>query len=200
MPWNPWGNLLSLYQYDSTVLENLLLPDAVDRQTLVENLLVETAELGLVYWDLPFLRARIGSWSRKRLSVWNELEKTLHYEYNPIHNYDRKEDRELGSEDNRKIGSTSHSNSSGNNIEMKNGYNSGEQVQAGEDIITSEQDMTQNSTDDNTHGEKETLYARGNIGVMSTQDLIKQQREIVQFSIYDYIIQDFKVEFCVMVY
>lgn len=200
MPWNAWGNLWSLYQYDPTVLDNLLLPDNVDRETLVENLLFETVELGLVYWDLEVVRHRIGSWSRKRLAVWNELEKTLHYDYNPIHNYDRTEDRQLLTTDDREITITSHTDDNGNSIEMKNGYNSGEQVQAGEDIITNNQDYGRQDQDDNTHQESENLYARGNIGVTSTQDLIKQQREVVQFNIYDYIIEDFKQEFCVMVY
>ena len=45
-----------------------------------------------------------------------------------------------------------------------------------------------------------TIEGTGNIGIMSTQDLIKQQREVVQFNIYDYIIADFKKRFCLMVY
>lgn len=181
-------------------MDNLLLPDNVDKATLVENLLFETAELGLVYWDLEVIRHRIGSWSRKRLAVWSELEKTLHYDYNPIHNYDRTEDRQMLTTDDREITITSHTDDNGNNIEMKNGYNAGEQVQAGENIVTNNQDYGRQDKDDNTHQESENLYARGNIGVTSTQDLIKQQREVVQFSIYNYIIEDFKQEFCVMVY
>jgi hypothetical protein len=43
-------------------------------------------------------------------------------------------------------------------------------------------------------------WERGNIGVMSTQDLIKQQREVVQFNIIDYIINDFKNRFCLLIY
>lgn len=182
------------------MLDGILLPDALDRDLLIENLLVETGELGLVYWDLEFIRRRVSAWSRKRLAVWNELEKTLHYEYNPIHNYDRMEDRGLITTDDRETTVVSHTGENGNQIEMKNGYNAGSQVQAGEDIVKNNQDFDRQDQDDNTHQESETLYARGNIGVMSTQDLIEQQRNIVQFSVYDYIIQDFKQEFCVMVY
>lgn len=34
--------------------------------------------------------------------------------------------------------------------------------------------------------------AHGNIGVMSTQELIERQRDVVKFNIYDYIIDSFK--------
>lgn len=45
-----------------------------------------------------------------------------------------------------------------------------------------------------------TRTEQGNIGITSTQQLIKEEREISDFSIYDYIAQDFKKEFCIMVY
>ena len=59
-----------------------------------------------------------------------------------------------------------------------------------------------------THGEEvETereggheLHAHGNIGVTSTQDMIKQERQIDLFNVYDIIIEDFKMRFCILVY
>lgn len=51
-----------------------------------------------------------------------------------------------------------------------------------------------------TESETSTRIERGNIGVTMTQDMIKQQREIVQFNILEYITQSFKRRFCLMVY
>lgn len=45
-----------------------------------------------------------------------------------------------------------------------------------------------------------TITEQGNIGVTSTQSMIKEQREIVQFNLYEYMLQSFKKQFCVMVY
>ena len=45
-----------------------------------------------------------------------------------------------------------------------------------------------------------TTTRQGNIGVTSTQSLIKEQRDVVQFNIMDYIINDFKNRFCLLVY
>ena len=41
---------------------------------------------------------------------------------------------------------------------------------------------------------------RGNIGVTMTQDMIRQQRDIVMFNLYDVIVQEFKSRFCLLVY
>lgn len=45
-----------------------------------------------------------------------------------------------------------------------------------------------------------TDIEQGNIGVTSTQALIKEQREVVQFNIYSYIVNEFKQKFCLLVY
>jgi hypothetical protein len=41
---------------------------------------------------------------------------------------------------------------------------------------------------------------QGNIGLTSTQQLIKEEREVDQFNIYDYIINDFRQRFCLALY
>lgn len=53
---------------------------------------------------------------------------------------------------------------------------------------------------DRTEKEKTVRIEQGNIGVTTTQQMIKEQRESVMFSLYDVIMQDFKHEFCIMVY
>ena len=59
-----------------------------------------------------------------------------------------------------------------------------------------------------THGEQvattnegsHELHAHGNIGVTTTQKLIQEQREIDLFNLYDIIIEDFKMRFCILIY
>lgn len=43
-------------------------------------------------------------------------------------------------------------------------------------------------------------HITGNIGVMTTQDMIKQEREIALFDIVDVIVADYKSEFCILIY
>ena len=59
-----------------------------------------------------------------------------------------------------------------------------------------------------THGEQvattnegeHELHAHGNIGVTTTQKLIREQRQVDLFNLYDIIIEDFKMRFCILVY
>lgn len=195
-----WGSILALYKYDNSIFDNLVLPVGIDRDKLVQNLCFELAELGLLYFDAPLIKWRIGTWSAKRLPVWQELEKTLHYEYNPIHNYDRMEDFGKQSNNDRTYNSSAESAGNSTEVDYKNGYNSGKQVQSGKIQSDASQSSSRDDSDITDYTENTTLYARGNIGVTSTQRLIAQQREVVEFNMIEYIIADFKTEFCIMVY
>ena len=81
-------DLIGMYNYDNSVLDLMQIPEALDRPTLIDNLLMETAEMELLYNNVGFLKQAIGSWSRKNITVWNELYDTTQYEYNPIWNKD----------------------------------------------------------------------------------------------------------------
>ena len=85
-------SLLGLYRYNDQLFDGMRLPNGVDRDTLINNLLSETAEFEIIYPDPEFLANIITVWSAKELSVWEKLENTLHYDYDPISNYDRHEE------------------------------------------------------------------------------------------------------------
>lgn len=84
-------DLITMYNYDNTIFDNLQLPSTMNKDDFVNNLLLETAELELLYSNPDFLKFAIGAWSKKELSIWEKLDATLHYEYNPINNTDRTE-------------------------------------------------------------------------------------------------------------
>lgn len=46
----------------------------------------------------------------------------------------------------------------------------------------------------------ETIRARGNIGITTVMQMLKEQRDIVKFNIYDIITEEFKYRFCILVY
>lgn len=81
-------DLIAAYNYDPSVLDLLELPEAIDRGSLIDNLLMETAEREIIYSNIGFLKQAIGSWSKKNKPVWEELYKTTQYQYNPIWNKD----------------------------------------------------------------------------------------------------------------
>lgn len=214
------ADLLSFYQYDDTILSELVLPEGVDRTVLINNLLMETSELEIIYPDFDFLKGAIGAWSSKELPVWTELLETTQYDYEPLWNKDYRtshtetrnlagtEDVSRSMDDDNTYSGTNQS--SAETLNSVYGYNSSTDAPA--DKANSSASSTTGSTDNRDISEtidrdttdtgtiKNETWERGNIGVMSTQDLIKQQREVVEFNIVDYIINDFKNRFCLLIY
>ena len=83
-----WG----LYNYDNTLFSDLQIPTSLTKQTVVDNILLECAELQVLWSDPDFMKTAIGAWSRKMLPVWNEIERILAIHYDPQFNYNRYEE------------------------------------------------------------------------------------------------------------
>ena len=63
-------------------------------------------------------------------------------------------------------------------------------------------ETTYGHTNSNTYNKDdvETVRARGNIGVTTSQQMIEQERQTALFNIYETIAGEFKKRYCVMVY
>ena len=55
-------SLLGLYQYDNTIFNELVLPEGMDKQLYINNLLMETAELEVLFSNPVTMRSVIGIW------------------------------------------------------------------------------------------------------------------------------------------
>ena len=174
-------SLLGLYNWDSTILDGLVVPDGVDRNTVINNLLRECAELEVIYPQPEALKFFISEWAKERLPVWTKLESTLHYDYNPINNYDRHEEWT----------DESSGNTSGTSENQTAGYNS-----AGADVPESRNTASSSASGRN----KRVGRAYGNIGVTTTQQMIEEERQVSKFDIDHIIINEFKKTFCLMIY
>ena len=239
-------DLLGIYKFDNTVLDLLEVPEdedgneLIDKDTLKDNLLMDTAEMEILYPDASFLKKAIGAWSKKQLPIWSELYASTQYEYNPIWNVDGRvvEDRDLKGTDyltddhdttrthtdtitrtHTDTMTTTHGLTVTTDDSIY-GYNSSTPAPESKEVAaqsgTSSDAHTGSITDahtgsisdkdtgtrkhDTSDSGKVTTTRTGNIGVTSTQSLIKEQRDVVQFNIMDYIINDFKNRFCLLVY
>lgn len=135
-------SILGLYNYQPAIFDSLTIPTSVDRETLIDNIIMEAAELELLFPNADILGRLIGNWSKTRLAAWNRMIGALDAEYNPIENSDRYEDhledytrdlmesddytRDLKESDdyNRNLTDSGKSNSSGNIQNSRTGYNS----------------------------------------------------------------------------
>lgn len=167
-----WLSIAGLYYYDNTIFDDMKIPEGVDKNTLIYNILAETAELEIIYPNAPFMKKMLEMWSEKEFSVWNKLYTTTKLEYNPIENYDRIEE---WTDDNTV-----------NAVSRVAAFNESELIPSGDG-------------DTVTHG-KHSGRTHGNIGVTTSQQMIEAERKVSEFNIIDYITDSFKRRFCLMVY
>lgn len=166
-------SLLGLYNWDNSILDGLTVPEDVDKSVLINNLLRECAEFEILYPHPEALKFFVNEWAKERLPVWEKLAATLHFDYDPISNYDRKEEWT--------------DVSSGTSEALTAGYNS-----AGADVPEAKSSANSNG--------KRAGRAYGNIGVTTTQKMIEEERRVSEFDLEHVIIQEFKKEFCLLIY
>ena len=86
--------VMGLYNYDPTLFANMEFPTGFTTQeadNLINSIIMETAELEVLYSSPVFMKTIIGVWSKKELPTWNRVYAAAQAEYNPIENYDRQE-------------------------------------------------------------------------------------------------------------
>lgn len=301
-------SIRGLYETDTNVFENFYMLSELDREVIINQILLECGDFSVIYPSLEGMKFAIGTWSRSHLHIWKHMYETTQYEYNPIQNYDRHEeifdsrkettdstvrqgeeeqinrDESRHTEGNRDDSDssvvnstidnsetrdlTNTSNASGTNdtttnIEGDSSSNvsretrafntSGLQKTSADDTTNSNHELSDThaatsslttdketgsvtsegnshsdskntlnststdntsinavnsllnnklSTSTNANNEENTheAYIYGNIGVTTTQQMIEEERRIAEFNIYNYIVDDFKRTFCVMVY
>lgn len=162
----------------------------------------------------------IGTWSARRLPIWQKLDATLHLEYNPIENYDRMEDiKEVRTTARTTSGTTSGTNGETNSEERTENETSLHDVSAenasdyqpdSKDTVTggvtssyrrdidtsSETSGTEDTRDTFTHNNR----THGNIGVTTSQQMIQSERDLVRYSLIEEIAEDYRDAFCLDVY
>lgn len=177
-------SVAGLYNYDNTLFDGLTVPDSMDKDALVALILQNTFNLECVYFDGDFLKSAITAWSVANQYKWRTLQKTTEFTYNPIENYDRKE--------NYTNTDTGTITSEGGGTSYATAFNSDDDKKTGKSIsdCTNTQNIT-HTVDGSVHG---------NIGVTTTQQMIASERDVADYSVYMAIVSDFRHEFCVLVY
>ena len=117
-------SILGMYEYDSTIMDGLInnlptpdkvptdsypglfyTPEALDSDALITELLLECAELEVLYPAAATMAQAINVWAITRKKVWQDYYNTMWYRYNPIWNKDgtitrtETEERNLASSD-----------------------------------------------------------------------------------------------------
>lgn len=206
---------LNDYRNKYETFDNYIRLKYSNREIYSKIYMKDEEELSSVYssW-LLYVKAYITSNEYK----YKTLYETINFTYNPIENYDRKEDIQtirtpnLSTESNvtsiygngeieEQLGNIANSNSVTGSIspwDSENFNNKNKNINefTQESITNKTINKTKTDKQDNasllsgTDTTKVTTSIHGNIGVTSSQDMIKQEREVALFSFYEILFRD----------
>lgn len=210
-------SIVAIHNFDSTIFDNFQLPTEMNKETLVNMILLELGELSVYYSQPNILKFYIEHWSKSRLSVWQHLWDLAMEEYDPLDNYNRTDT--VTTDHGHKLiidrANTENRQDSGNNSrndtnnEYVYGYNSSTRAPSKENVLSETGQFSQNGRttdsgqDVHTHmgTDRETRHGKGNIGVTTYGKMISEELELrPKLDMYKFIVTEFKEEFCIMVY
>ena len=78
--------------YNNDLFGLLNLTSGIDKDTLVNNIMLRGGEFEVVYSNPDFYKSAIGLWSNKHYRTFEKWINALNIDYNPLENYDRMEE------------------------------------------------------------------------------------------------------------
>lgn len=189
--------LIGLYNEDNTIFDNLNVPVGLDKQTLVNNILLRSGEFEVLYPDPDFMKFSIGSFSAAWQDTFERWVNVLSIEYNPLENYDRKEDW-----DDTRNGNTSGTTSGTTSNTLTNKVSA---YDAGDALTTRGQDAnygadSSSSSGESHEGAEHHGRIHGNIGVTTSQQMLQSELDLGYWNIYEKITDLFLTHFVIPVY
>lgn len=208
----------------SDVMQGLILPHLMDDKHMV--VMTQDGIRERIYQQCKHFRTICDSeqefytalrgWSELNCARWEDVFRTLLQKYELLNNYDRTEERKVVYKGNETASKNSSFNSTGKTEESGNserigkvaGYNADSFTNKDSDVATggnvsNSRSGGVSSDEDKRKKESEIVHsvrAFGNIGVTTAQQMIREEREIAAFSFSDMLLDEFKKEFCIMVY
>lgn len=204
------GTLIGLEVYlnnnNQSVFDELELPSSVDKETLIDTIMLDVGDYEPLWYDPFFLRHMVGIWSRKWYRTFEKWGDALAIAYEPLENYDRREEWEDISSDSSKmsgvITGNSKTDSNSNSKNNVSAYNSSDYSPSDEIISSGSQtdvnNSTSNSTTENTYNNKRIGRAHGNIGVTTSQQMLQSELDVASWNLYQHITDIFAKEFLLM--
>lgn len=201
--------LIGLYEYDPTIFDTLTLPAGLNKDTLIDNILLRSGEFEVIYPDTDFMKFSIGAWSLKWNATITRWVNALAIEYEPLENYNRIEDwNDSKASTGSRTGSGTGSTSGRTNSTTKHKVSADD---AGDALTMKDQDelVGADSSSTSTTSQEDTSAAdlgehhgrvHGNIGVTTSQQMLISELDLGYWNIYEKITDIFLTEFVIPIY
>ena len=90
-------SIMGMYEYDDSLFDGLDVPTytdknnvvhVVDKTKVIQSILLNCAELEILYQNIDTMKLAIGVWSAAEQDTWKKMYATVMMEYNPLWNVD----------------------------------------------------------------------------------------------------------------
>lgn len=200
-----WG----FYQYDPNLFEHAIFPNEGDLTTLIDLIMERSGELYPLHQQPERLKNNINGWFNRKYQNFTRMFISLSAEYDPIENYDRKEEwTDIPDVQTSHTGGYTDSGkgeSSGTNENQISAYNSDTYAPDNKvDMKNKSMSQIERTYKDEVMHEHGTRThegrTHGNIGVTTNQQMINQELQLRMYDIYEVIAKKFEDDFLVQVY
>ena len=217
--------LVGIHNYTKgAIWDDVPLPDGLDREILINEILKQSGEFSVLYPDADFLKVQISQFFKKWYHNFERWVAAYNFDYEALYNLDVKstvteegQNYENGSKtlsDSRNVtaSNSGSSNGSNQNVHQKAAFDATDFQNTEKDTGSSNMSTTGNSSESVTGSGSEVTsgnsnhkivteeYRRGNQGVTQSQELLLSEFNAWRFNIYNQIADVFVSEFCVTVY
>ena len=162
---------------DRSVFDKMQLPEGIDKETLIGTILLRCQEFELLYSDPDFLIDAVNIWSRKNYWTFDKWVKAINIKYDPLFNFDRKEeykDIHSGNYSKNGSGSSSGTNGTTNNLtETHNLHSTNDAITSHSEKAFNDSSLVNNQSDviDQDGSDTGTITNTGSItGTFSNND------------------------------
>lgn len=204
--------LYAFYRWDDTLFDLLDVPEGVDKDKLVDNILLEAGERSVIYSDPDFLKNAIGIWSNTYQETFARWIRALSIEYDPLENYDRREEwtddsthsgsTQTNTTDSQTTGQTSSGTETGSRVAYPDNawHDTEKTIDSGSLSVnvsgTGSGTGTESATDTSEHEGR----IHGNIGVTTSQQMLQSELDLGYWNIIVKITDLFIENFIIMIY
>lgn len=194
-----WLSIQGMYEYDPTIFNGLNLPTytddnqvvhSIDREALLNNILLECAELEVIYPKIETMRIAIAAWSVANQNKWQKLLATEYINYNPIWNVDAdiieteqrdisrvgsgSNNRTVNLADNETVNLSDNESVNLTDTESVKGFNSDTWAESKKNVKSGTDNTTRTGTDNITHTGTDNIALSDNETV--DDDVTRTQR------------------------
>lgn len=190
-----------------SLFDGLQVPDGVNKEVVVENLLISTMELEVMISSGPVMARALAAYSAVMLPSWTRYAKALGLEYNPLDTDKRTRILEHSGEDSNtrspNLTTTGRNDGSDSTTREVVGFDSAQlqmaeknttQLGTGNTITSTGTDTTEGT---NKYTDTETYQGRAG---KSAQSLVAAEIALASENVVAKIVDDIKQKFCLLVY